>query len=348
MEKFTTEEFAKKLGCKKATLKDWRQSTHWHKKPRLLPAGYDGRFPYYTEEQLEIARKLLNSHRKKSSPPDTEPAAQINDAQADDSISVADTVTPVVVSPYEPDDAQKLIMEPLKEKKLEELTNEISSCIQRGDDCLAKSAMFYCAAGMRLLEIKSRLKHGLWLQWLRDWFPLSNDTAQNYMRLAKKFGTAKTELNRFFSPTTLLELTKLPDDKLEDFIAEQKQKGTPLEEQTTLEVKKNIRNFKRKHATKDKADSINDNNPAEQEIRGNYLDLLGNNKNTAVVNELNQTTTKDELITSTATDTPEQIIAIRELINQTNDLQTLQAIRDSLADLLTLVDSTISQREQKK
>lgn len=42
------------------------------------------------------------------------------------------------------------------------------------------------AAGDRLLEAKSLLKHGEWLVWLREHCGFSDRTAQNYMRLAKR------------------------------------------------------------------------------------------------------------------------------------------------------------------
>jgi hypothetical protein len=41
------------------------------------------------------------------------------------------------------------------------------------------------AAGDDLIEAKARLSHGEWLPWLREHFPLSERTAQDWMRLAR-------------------------------------------------------------------------------------------------------------------------------------------------------------------
>lgn len=41
--------------------------------------------------------------------------------------------------------------------------------------------------GQRLIEVKSRLKHGLWLDWLSSEFEWSDDTAERYMGVARSF-----------------------------------------------------------------------------------------------------------------------------------------------------------------
>jgi hypothetical protein len=55
------------------------------------------------------------------------------------------------------------------------------------------------AAGAKLIEAKSQLKHGEWFPWLERNFALSKKTAQTYMNFAETMDGSKTKNLRFSS-----------------------------------------------------------------------------------------------------------------------------------------------------
>ena len=75
-------------------------------------------------------------------------------------------------------------------------------------------------------------------------------------------------------------------------------------------------------------------------------------KKPTILPSLSTTTTSDTLpasinastgVVTNLVITPAQVTAVRELIAETDDLNKLKVIRDSLADVLLFVDSKITQ-----
>ena len=82
--------------------------------------------------------------------------------------------------------------------------------------------------GQWLTQAKNLVKHGQWQNWLTDNFNMTDRTARNYMKLAAYFGensALKTEDVFRFQPYALLELTKLPVDKVQEFLEVQADKN---------------------------------------------------------------------------------------------------------------------------
>ncbi len=73
--------------------------------------------------------------------------------------------------------------------------------------------------GKRLIQAKEMVEHGEWANWLESNFALSQDTATNFMNVAKRFG-ANSETSRNFKFSQLVSLLKLPPGEEEKFIAE--------------------------------------------------------------------------------------------------------------------------------
>lgn len=72
--------------------------------------------------------------------------------------------------------------------------------------------------GKRLIEAKAQLKHGEWLEWLREEVAFSEASAQRYMRLAREYGESRTVTD--LGAGKALELLALPESEREGFLEE--------------------------------------------------------------------------------------------------------------------------------
>ena len=71
------------------------------------------------------------------------------------------------------------------EARLEELAEEIHAHHQAIERAWVETVAQAIELGDKLIEAKSLVLHGQWSLWLRENFPGSERTAQNYMRLAR-------------------------------------------------------------------------------------------------------------------------------------------------------------------
>lgn len=210
MKRYTKQEFSDLTGVPVNTL------TKWNYEQRLIPAenSGQGKQAYYTAEQLQapaITNYKLHMATKQEEPSLVE-----------------------------------IIAEPLKEKSLERLADEVTLYTLRGNEAIVRSLAFYIAAGARLNEAKSRLAHGQWQNWLADNFPASPDTANNYMKLAERFADkADSETFKNIKPSTAIKLLNVPQGDEETFIAAQAAAGRPVEIQSAREIQRNIKEWKR-------------------------------------------------------------------------------------------------------
>lgn len=174
----------------------------------------------------------------------------INDAPADNTLDTGNDLkeketlapmneAPVIESPPFFNPAVVL----LEEKTLRELADEGREFFSRGDDCLKQGALYYVEGGRRLVEAKRRLKHGQWQEWLKANFSFSQDTAANYMKLAERFGGAKSETFQIFKPAVLIKMLALPAGDEDAFIEAQAAAGKPVEDLTAREVQKAVKEW---------------------------------------------------------------------------------------------------------
>lgn len=70
--------------------------------------------------------------------------------------------------------------------------------------------------GKRLIEAKQQLKHGEWGEWLEKKVEFSQETARQFMRVAKEFGNSNTCWNLPYKKLFLL--TTIPQENREEFI----------------------------------------------------------------------------------------------------------------------------------
>lgn len=188
--------------------------------------------------------------------------AAAGDPAADEAETV--DVVPAADDAPAPDvDTENFIAEPLEQKSLKELAEEANLYTARGNDCLKRGLTYYIAAGRRLNEAKSRLKHGQWQNWLAEHFSASADTASNYMNLARHCDESNSETFRNLGFSKAIELLALPAGTEQDFIDEQAAAGRPVERQSAREVKRNVAQFKRDHTA--------DTTETSEEIQGGQI-----------------------------------------------------------------------------
>ena len=118
---------------------------------------------------------------------------------------------------------------------LEILTAEIQSYF-------VKMAENIIEIGKRLIKAKELVPHGEWQNWLEENFSLSQMTANNFMRVAERFGKIKIDFN--FRPTQLIAMLALPAGDEEKFIAEKSAAGTPIENLSVRKLKTEIKEWK--------------------------------------------------------------------------------------------------------
>ena len=98
--------------------------------------------------------------------------------------------------------------------------------ISRGIAVITDEIIFYkqvggqavLEIGKRLIEAKAQLKHGEWLDWLRDRVEFSEASAQRFMRLAREYGNASLVTD--LGTSKALELLALPASERERFAEE--------------------------------------------------------------------------------------------------------------------------------
>lgn len=97
--------------------------------------------------------------------------------------------------------------------------------------------------GKRLIQAKEMLPHGEWTNWLKNNFALSQDTASNFMNVAKRFGS-NSETSRNFNFSQLVTLLKLPAGDEQKFIEQKAAEGNPVEDMTIKKLCDEIAQWK--------------------------------------------------------------------------------------------------------
>lgn len=116
------------------------------------------------------------------------------------------------------------MLEERKPRKIKMVHGKLS--ISRGIAVITDEIIFYkqvggqavLEIGKRLIEAKAQLKHGEWLDWLRDRVEFSEASAQRFMRLAREYGNASLVTD--LGTSKALELLALPASEREQFVEE--------------------------------------------------------------------------------------------------------------------------------
>lgn len=121
------------------------------------------------------------------------------------------------------------------------LALEIRTLQQQAESILTS---YIIEIGRRLCEAKAVLDHGQWGSWLKEQVQFSQSTAQNYMKIYERFGSdqvslfgeTKSETIGNLPYTKALKLLAIPEDEVDEFIAENN-----VEDMSTRELAKAIK-----------------------------------------------------------------------------------------------------------
>ncbi len=107
--------------------------------------------------------------------------------------------------------------------------------------------------GKRLIEAKAQLEHGQWGKWLEEKVDFSQDTANRFMKVASEFSNSATLRN--LTQSKLFALLSIPSDDRDSFLTTPHStlsgEEKTVEEMTTREVEKAVKEWKKKVEDKD-------------------------------------------------------------------------------------------------
>lgn len=114
--------------------------------------------------------------------------------------------------------------------------------------------------GLELIKAKEKLSHGEWGKWLEERIEFSQRTANQFMRIAKEFGSDSKAISNL-DITKVYLLMELPTENRDDFIA-----NNDLKNMTTREMKGKIKNYKQDNDIWKIVDKERDENKYEVQI----------------------------------------------------------------------------------
>lgn len=135
---------------------------------------------------------------------------------------------------------------------------------QAANTCL----QYIIEIGRRLVEAKSLVEDGQWLNYIKNELNYERSTAQNYMRLYERYGSGQCSMFGSFAEsetfgnltyTKALALLQVPEEDLEDFAEEH-----DIESMSTRELQQSIK--ERKEAIEAKNEAVQALNESMQEV----------------------------------------------------------------------------------
>lgn len=126
--------------------------------------------------------------------------------------------------------------------------------------------------GKLLIEAKEQVDHGEWYKWLEENFNLSEKMANNFMRVAERFGNRNLSSDLKLNQSQLIAMLSLPAGEEENFIAEKAAEGNPVEDMTVKNLKAEIADYKNRLAQTEQA---RDGYKRSLEIKEEQNEFLG-------------------------------------------------------------------------
>ena len=120
-------------------------------------------------------------------------------------------------------------------EQLAKLTKQIKSHI-------SQTKQNFIEIGKCLIEAKTLIKHGEWENWLENNFTMTERTAQNLMKCAKRFG--KNEIDFVFNSTQMIALLPLTEKETKNFIETKTKEGTPVAKMPIKTLRKEVKQWK--------------------------------------------------------------------------------------------------------
>ena len=142
------------------------------------------------------------------------------------------------------------------EKTLPQLETEIKHYLDQINQNYIDIGNNTIEIGKRLIQAKSLLKHGEWINWLQDNFQLSHPTATKFMKCAERFrNIASTQHLTSSQMIQLLSLSSI--EETENFIKQKATTGNPVADMSVRTLNKEIKQWK---AEKEEAPITSDEN----------------------------------------------------------------------------------------
>ena len=195
--------------------------------------------------------------------------------------------------------------------------------------------------GFELQSAKKEIGHGGWTDWLQKEFKWTQQTAENYMRIAERFGNGKIKNVFDFKPSTLIKMLALPEGDEQAFIDAQSQSGNPVEKQSARQVQKSVKEWNQKKNLKTPvlettlvnkefttSEPSEHNNDAVTESESTEINTSADNIDSTTVNNTEEETTPNGVVFQVP-----QIQALWELITKTG-LLDLKPIHVELSSVM--------------
>ena len=139
--------------------------------------------------------------------------------------------------------------------------------------------------GKRLIQAKSLLKHGEWINWLNDNFQLSYPSATKFIKCAERFPNVASVQG--LNSTQLMALLALPKADTEIFIEQKISSGTPVSDMSVRTLRKEIKQWKAEKEKITHNSSIGDNESVTIDISTDSLPQNQDDSAHSVSNEHN-------------------------------------------------------------
>lgn len=144
----------------------------------------------------------------------------------------------------QPAQAVEVVVEPDVVKPQAEENATLERRAERIRKLSGEAQIRLVAIGFELIAAKEQVGHGGWAEWLRTEFKWTQRTANNFMRIAERFG--KMENVFHFQPSTLQAMLALPVGEEDDFIATQAELGRPIESQSARQVQQSVKEWNKR------------------------------------------------------------------------------------------------------
>ena len=149
----------------------------------------------------------------------------------DDDFTKSDTTTLIISEPTS-----------INDTTLPKLEEEIRFHLEKINQSHIEIGNHIIEIGKRLIQAKSLLKHGEWLNWLQDNFQLSYPTATKFMKCAERFPNVASN---HLTSTQMIQLLALPSaEETEEFIKQKVKTGTPVADMSIRTLNKEIKQWK--------------------------------------------------------------------------------------------------------
>ena len=260
---YSVRQAAKLAGVPKSTFHNWA------KENLIAPDVADdkGNFAFYSQAQIDRAKELDDKRKAKKAGIDDQSFSLFEGA--DDNLrgdDTAENIQPATeISANDGDSAAVGVPEssailPVKKEMFSDLTPtannqtcaaetvadpaQVVTLAQRADRIRRLQADVQrgiIEIGFELIAVKEQCGHGNWAAWLETEFAWTQRTANNFMRVAERFGKLENVFQ--FQPSTLQAMLRLPSGAEQEFIDAQAAVGTPVEKLSARQVQEAVREF---------------------------------------------------------------------------------------------------------